>query len=63
LSVYCPYFQNILEDWRGFAPRENPRKLDKMTNGRKHITMREVEKLMAVTKIGRFEARDRCLLR
>jgi type 1 fimbriae regulatory protein FimB len=33
-----------------------------MTNHRKHITVREVEKLMAATKGSRFEARDRCLL-
>ena len=33
-----------------------------MTNERKHITVREVEKLMAATKGSRFEARDRCLL-
>ncbi|MGA2935720.1 MAG: tyrosine-type recombinase/integrase [Syntrophobacteraceae bacterium] len=33
-----------------------------MTNDRKHITVREVEKLMAATKGSRFEARDRCLL-
>jgi integrase len=62
LSVYCPYSENTLEDWRGFAPREKPLKLDKMTNGRKHITTREVEKLMAAAKGSRFEARDRCLL-
>ena len=29
---------------------------------RKHITTREVEKLMAATKGSRFETRDRCLL-
>ncbi len=33
-----------------------------MTNDRKHITVREVEKLMAATKGSPFEARDRCLL-
>jgi type 1 fimbriae regulatory protein FimB len=33
-----------------------------MTNDRKHITTREVEKLIAATKGSRFEARDRCLL-
>jgi type 1 fimbriae regulatory protein FimB len=33
-----------------------------MTNDRKHITEREVEKLMVATKGSRFEARDRCLL-
>ncbi|MFZ0927645.1 MAG: tyrosine-type recombinase/integrase [Syntrophobacteraceae bacterium] len=33
-----------------------------MTNDRKYITVREVEKLMAVTKGSRNEARDRCLL-
>jgi len=33
-----------------------------MTNDRKHITVREVEKLMAATKGSRFETRDRCLL-
>jgi type 1 fimbriae regulatory protein FimB len=33
-----------------------------MTNDRKHITVREVEKLMAAAKGSRFEARDRCLL-
>ncbi len=33
-----------------------------MTNDRKHMTTREVEKLMTATKGGRNEARDRCLL-
>jgi type 1 fimbriae regulatory protein FimB len=33
-----------------------------MANDRKHITTREVKKLMAATKGSRFEARDRCLL-
>ncbi len=33
-----------------------------MNNDRKHLTPREVEKLMAATKGSRFEARDRCLL-
>ena len=33
-----------------------------MTNDRKHITTREVEKLLEATKGSRFEARDRCLL-
>ena len=33
-----------------------------MTSDRKHITTREVEKLMAATKGSRFETRDRCLL-
>ena len=33
-----------------------------MTNDRKHLTTREVEKLMAAAKGSRFEARDRCLL-
>ncbi|MGA2938964.1 MAG: tyrosine-type recombinase/integrase [Syntrophobacteraceae bacterium] len=33
-----------------------------MTNDREHITVREVEKLMAAGRGTRFEARDRCLL-
>lgn len=33
-----------------------------MTNGRKHLTPREVERLIEATKGSRFEARDRCLL-
>ena len=33
-----------------------------MTNDRKHLTVREVEKLMAATKGSRNEARDRCFL-
>ena len=33
-----------------------------MTNDRKHLTTREVEKFMAAAKGSRFEARDRCLL-
>jgi hypothetical protein len=46
--VHIP--KNTLEHWRGFAPREKHRRLDKMTNDQKHITVREVEKLMAATK-------------
>jgi type 1 fimbriae regulatory protein FimB len=33
-----------------------------MTNDRKHIAVREVEKLIAATKGSSFETRDRCLL-
>lgn len=33
-----------------------------MTNSRKHLTGREVEKLLAAAKGSRHEARDRCLL-
>ncbi len=33
-----------------------------MMKSRKHMTFFEVEKLMAVTKGSRQEARDRCLL-
>ena len=36
--------------------------MGKPVNDRKHITTREVEKLMAATKGSRFETRDRCLL-
>lgn len=38
--LYCSYSQNTPEDWRGFAPCSEPRKLDKMTNNRKHLTWR-----------------------
>jgi len=62
LSVNCPVSKNTLEGWRGFAPCKKPRKLDKMTNDRKHITTREVEKLMTATKGSRNEIRDRCML-
>jgi len=33
-----------------------------MTNDRKHLTAREVERLIEATKGSRFEVRDRCLL-
>lgn len=36
--------------------------LDKMTESRRHLTPLEVERLIAATKGGRHEARDRCLL-
>jgi type 1 fimbriae regulatory protein FimB len=36
--------------------------LKRAINDRKHITVREVEKLMAATKGGRYEARDRYFL-
>jgi type 1 fimbriae regulatory protein FimB len=39
-----------------------PRTLDKMMSDRKHLVSAEVDKLIAVTKGTRNEARDRCLL-
>jgi type 1 fimbriae regulatory protein FimB len=36
--------------------------LDKMNDERKHLTGLEVEKLLAATKGGRNEARDKCLI-
>lgn len=48
--AYCPYCENTLLDRRGFAPLSKPRKLDEMTNERKHLTGREVEKLLEATK-------------
>lgn len=36
--------------------------LDKMMNERKHLTQREMERLIAATKKSRNESRDRCLL-
>ena len=40
-------------DRRGFAPFSKPRKVDKMTNGREHLSGREVEKPLEATG-GRF---------
>jgi type 1 fimbriae regulatory protein FimB len=43
----------------------NPRKTPKraaLDDDRKHLTGREVEKLLAITKGARHEARDRCLI-
>jgi hypothetical protein len=54
--------------------KNRPQNLDKMMNGRKsgntggddsdrkHLTGREVERLMEATKGSRNEARDRCLM-
>jgi type 1 fimbriae regulatory protein FimB len=49
-------------DLRGFQRLQHPQTLDKMNDDRKHLTGREIEKLIAATKGSRNESRDRCLL-
>ena len=49
-------------DFQGFSWHRHAQTLDKMNDDRKHLTGREIEKLIAATKGSRNESRDRCLL-
>ncbi len=64
--VNCPYCGSVHAAGQGFADCENWTKSRKGTvleNGdRKHLTTREVEKLLNAARGGRHAARDRCLL-
>jgi len=46
----------------GLQAHQNHPTVDKMNDDRKHLTSREVEKLIAATQGARNEIRDRCLL-
>jgi type 1 fimbriae regulatory protein FimB len=71
---FCRYSKRPLPCLQGFQGHSTRETLDKMMNGRKsrktdvddsdrkHLTGREVERLIEATKGSRNEARDRCLL-
>jgi len=71
---YCRYLKSLLPCLCGFQGLSTGGTLDKMMSGRKsgntggddsdrkHLTGREVERLIEATKGSRNEARDRCLL-
>lgn len=48
--------------FKAYRPPKTTSTLDKMIDDRKHLTGREIEKLLAATKGSRNESRDRCLL-